>query len=89
LTRALRRLRAPAAVRRRAAEVLAHIGLIPVDDAILDLASEIDPPHLRSLDAVHLATALRIGPDLEAIATYDARLAEAARSHGLAVIAPA
>ncbi|MGH9316542.1 MAG: type II toxin-antitoxin system VapC family toxin [Thermoanaerobaculia bacterium] len=89
LTRALRRLRAPADVRRRAAEVLAHIGLIQVDDAILDLASEIDPPHLRSLDAVHLATALRIGPDLEALATYDARLAEAARSHGLAVIAPA
>lgn len=89
LTRALRRLRAPAEVRRRAAEVLEHIGLIQVDDAILDLASELDPPELRSLDAIHLATALRIGPDLDAFVSYDTRLAQAARDHGLPVIAPA
>jgi predicted nucleic acid-binding protein len=89
LTRALRRLRAPPEVRRRAADVLAHIGLIQVDDAILDLASELDPPTLRSLDAIHLATALRIGPELDMFVTYDTRLAQAARFHGLPVSAPA
>jgi uncharacterized protein len=89
LTRALRRVHAPAEVRRRAADVLERIGLIQVDDAILDAASELDPPALRSLDAIHLATALRIGPDLDAFVTYDTRLAQAARDLGLPVIAPA
>jgi predicted nucleic acid-binding protein len=89
LTRALRRLRAPAEVRRRAVEVLERIGLIQVDDAVLDLASQLDPPALRSLDAIHLATALRIGSDLDAFVSYDTRLAQAARDHGLPVIAPA
>lgn len=42
---------------------------------------------LRSLDALHLAGALRLGVD--AMATYDDRLAVAARSIGLAVVAPA
>jgi predicted nucleic acid-binding protein len=83
LTRALRRLNAPGEVRRRAAAVLERIGLIQVDQAILDLASELEPPTLRSLDAIHLATALRLGPDLDALVTYDALLARAARDHGL------
>ncbi len=43
-------------------------------------------PGLRSLDALHLASAL--GVEASAILTYDARLCEAARAHGLAVIAP-
>lgn len=89
LKRTLSRAHAPADIRRRAAQVLDRIGLIQVDDAILDSASELDPPALRSLDAIHLATALRIGPDLDAFVTYDSRLAQAARGHGLAVIAPA
>lgn len=41
---------------------------------------------LRSLDALHLAGAL--GVEAAAILTYDVRLAEAARAHGLAVVAP-
>jgi len=43
---------------------------------------------LRSLDAIHLATARMLGTDLTAVATYDKRLASAARDAGMRVIAP-
>ncbi len=43
---------------------------------------------LRSLVAIHLATALSLGGDLTAVLTYDDRMADAARSHGLMVLAP-
>jgi hypothetical protein len=56
---------------------------------LLEAAGEQQPPELRSLDAVHLATALRLGEDLGRFVVYDARLAEAARLAGLTVIAPA
>jgi predicted nucleic acid-binding protein len=44
---------------------------------------------LRTLDAIHLASALAIRDELEAFVTYDSRLADAARSAGLSVISPA
>jgi len=44
---------------------------------------------LRSLDAIHIAAATRLGPDLEGIATYDGRMATAAGELGIAVAAPA
>ena len=44
---------------------------------------------LRALDAIHLASALSLGSDLEGLVTYDRRLAEAAREAGLDVLAPA
>jgi antitoxin (DNA-binding transcriptional repressor) of toxin-antitoxin stability system len=47
-----------------------------------------DPAELRSLDAIHLATALLIREDVETLLTYDNRLAAAAREHGLVVAAP-
>ena len=69
-------------------QILDAIYLIEVTPAILDDAAAADPPLLRSLDAIHLATALSIGdPELEVI-TYDSRFAEAARAHGLAVVRP-
>ncbi len=43
---------------------------------------------LRTLDAIHLASALDMGADLEAFVTYDARLAAAARDAGLTVVSP-
>ena len=43
---------------------------------------------LRTLDAIHLATALAIGDDLEAIVTYDERMIEAARLMGLSTTTP-
>jgi predicted nucleic acid-binding protein len=71
-----------------ARRLLATLRLVRVDEPLLDRAAELDPRELRSLDAVHLAAALAIGPDLGAFLTYDERLAEGARWHGLAVQAP-
>jgi uncharacterized protein len=72
----------------RAREVLARVDLIQLDDELLDLAGELEAP-LRSLDAIHLAAALELGDELDALVTYDARMARAAESHGLRVAAPA
>ncbi len=46
------------------------------------------PVELRSLDAVHLATAARIGADLAEVVTYDQQMAAAARSMGYKVSSP-
>lgn len=59
-----------------------------VTPAILDAATRLDPVSLRSLDAIHLATALDLGDDLEGFVTYDDRLAAAARGYGLVVVRP-
>ncbi len=61
--------------------------LIAVDDDVRRLAGGV-PPGLRTLDAIHLATALSLRDDLEALVTYDARLGTAAAEAGLAVDAP-
>jgi len=44
---------------------------------------------LRSLDAIHLAAALELGDELEAVVTYDSRMSSAAEAQGLDVAAPA
>ena len=67
---------------------LRRIDLIGIDDRVLDAAGVLDPRVLRTLDAIHLATALSVGDDLEAIVTYDARMIEAARLLGLPTRAP-
>lgn len=72
----------------RALAGLADLALIPLDDAILLAAAALDPPGLRSLDAVHLATALSLGDRLGALVCYDERLLDAARAAGVTVAAP-
>lgn len=67
---------------------LAAIDLLPATTAVFDAAAELTPADLRTLDAVHLATALGIIDDCDGIITYDDRLAHAAHEHGLTVIAP-
>ena len=64
---------------------LLDVALLPVDDLLLDQATAVEPAGLRSLDAIHLATALSIRDDIGAFFTYDERLAEAAAVHGLPV----
>jgi uncharacterized protein len=86
--RAIRRSASGESVSRRAHAVLERIGLVRIDDAILEKAASLEPPALRSLDAIHLATALSLGSDLGAIAAYDLRLARAARALGLRVVSP-
>lgn len=73
---------------RDAEEWLLDVSLLPLEDALLAEAASLRPAGLRSLDALHLATALSIRDDLGAFFTYDGRLADAASGHGLAVIRP-
>lgn len=68
---------------------LHDIALIPLDDAVLDCAASLQPAGLRSLDALHLATALSVRDDLGALLTYDDRLGAAAAERGLPVVSPA
>jgi predicted nucleic acid-binding protein len=68
--------------------VLAQVLQIQLDTEILATAAELEPPALRTLDAIHIASALVLGEELEAVVTYDARMADAARAVGLRVEAP-
>jgi predicted nucleic acid-binding protein len=68
---------------------LRRIDLVTVDDGLLDAAGLLEPRVLRTLDAIHLATALRLGADLDLVVTYDERMIEGARLLGLAAAAPA
>lgn len=71
--------------------LLAGVALIPLDDAVLTIAETVPPTTVATLDAIHLATALRLATAgvLDTVMTYDDRLADGARRHGLAVLAPA
>jgi uncharacterized protein len=86
VTRALLPLGAEAV--RRGQHVLARIDLLRINDRILDAAGALLPPDLRSLDAIHLATAQQLGADLARIVTYDDRMAMAADQLGLATARP-
>ncbi len=74
---------------RRAEAVLARIDLVRVSDRILRAAAGLLPEEMRTLDAIHLATAQQLGEDLAQIITYDARMETAADLLGLKVAAPA
>lgn len=68
--------------------VLSRIDLVRVSDQVLGGAGVLLPLELRSLDAIHLVTAGRIGGDLGEIVTYDQRMALAARQMGYRVSSP-
>lgn len=72
--------------------VLDRFALRSIDNQILVAAGAYPQPQLRSLDAIHLATAQiladTIGDHFEGVVTYDERLAAAAAKQGLAVVAP-
>jgi predicted nucleic acid-binding protein len=72
----------------RASEVLDRIALVPIDAETLGRAATLEPRDLRSLDAIHLATALLLRQDIAGLVTYDARLAGAVAAAGIAVLAP-
>ena len=79
---------APEAVSRLPA-VLDQIDLIDLDQRIRILARTVQPVTVRSLDAVHLGTALQSRPGLTSFVTYDKRLLDAARAAGLPADSPA
>jgi predicted nucleic acid-binding protein len=93
---ALLRAEALRAVRHLGPEALAKVreglrgvDLIAIDDRILDASGTLEPAILRTLDAIHVATALSIGDDLESLISYDDRMTEAARLLGLPTASPA
>ena len=70
--------------------LLDDVLLIPLDEHVLAAAESISPTTVGTLDAIHLATAVRLfkAGDLDALMTYDKRLAEGAREHGIPVLSP-
>jgi predicted nucleic acid-binding protein len=71
-----------------ARRLLAGMDLVPITRDLLETAADLAPPSLRSLDALHLATALSLGSALDAFVVYDERLTQAATDAGLPVVAP-
>jgi predicted nucleic acid-binding protein len=69
--------------------LLAGVELITISAGIVESASRLPDPLLRSLDAIHLATALLIRSDVHVVLSYDDRLLAAAAAYGLPTAAPA
>jgi uncharacterized protein len=71
-------------------QLLSAVALVPMDDPLLDAAETIPPDSVATLDAIHLATAVRLGAArvVDSVITYDSRLADGARHHGLRVLTP-
>jgi len=67
---------------------LQTVSLLPLDERVLTGARTLAPAHLRTLGALHLATALSLGADLAVLVSYDERLSEAAQAAGLTVLSP-
>ncbi len=68
--------------------VLARCDLVRVNDRVLSLAGTLNPAELRSLDAIHLATAERLRDEISELVVYDQRMADAARQLGHRVTSP-
>jgi predicted nucleic acid-binding protein len=67
---------------------LLRVEQIEVSAAVLETASRLPDPLLRTLDAVHVATALLIRDDIDVVITYDPRMQAAADAHGLSTASP-
>ncbi|MGH3682199.1 MAG: type II toxin-antitoxin system VapC family toxin [Natronosporangium sp.] len=86
LVRAVNRHRPDLA--ERAIALLQRIMTVPLDHAIVVRSATIGNPLVRTLDALHLATAVTIRSEIDELVTYDKRLAESAAALGLTVAAP-
>ncbi len=71
-----------------ARSLVSQLDLVPLAGPLLHEAAEVGGTHLRTLDALHLASALALGEVLSAFVVYDPRLAAAAAGAGLAVQQP-
>ena len=95
ITSAVSRIEALRATRRRdgsllsrAREVLETFSEFEITEGIMETAAMVGSPNLRTLDAIHLATAMENASGMRALITYDTRLAQAARELGLPVASP-
>ena len=71
-----------------ARSLLGEVDLVTLDDGLLDTAATSDGPMLRSLDAIHLASATTVRAAIDAFVAYDRRLLDAARAEGFATASP-
>jgi predicted nucleic acid-binding protein len=87
----LRRLALREGLLEHADQLLSAVALLPVEEAVLKAAETVQPASVGTLDAIHLVTALRLADEklIDAVLTYDTRLADGAREHGLTIVAPA
>jgi len=81
--------RHPAAAKAHVAAAFGGVALIELSAEVAAAAAELAPPTLRTLDAIHLASAQLVGGELAAFLTYDLHLAAAAEAAGLHVESPA
>lgn len=72
----------------RGADVLQRIQVVRINDRVLREAGSMEPAELRSLDAIHLASARQLGSSVKQIVTYDERMADVATALGWSVAAP-
>lgn len=86
LLRAVRRAAPNRVVAART--VLDSVTLLTLATSTFEAAARLDPLFLRTLDALHIASALELGDDLHGLVTYDDRLAAAAEDNGIVVVAP-
>lgn len=68
--------------------MLARFDLVRINSEVLTLAATMDPSDLRTLDAIHLATAALFGRSLRRFVCYDGRLADAAQAADWHVVSP-
>ena len=68
--------------------ILARLAFVELDPELAWISGHTGEPGLRALDAIHVASALRLGAEVEAFVTYDDRQALAARTAGLVVESP-
>jgi predicted nucleic acid-binding protein len=86
VVRAIRRAQ-PSAL-PRTFQALERLVLITLSETLLDSAGMLDPPQLRTLDAIHLAAARTVAAQLGALVTYDERMAAAGAALGLPIESP-
>ena len=69
--------------------VLAEIEMIPIDNAVITIAENLPPfMSLRTLDSIHIASALTVKSSIEGLITYDKEMIEAAEALGFKVLSP-
>ena len=95
MSSALAEIEVPRAIRKAAPETLpavpatlARLYRLEMDATVRSGAAALVDPNLRTLDAIHVATALNLGAELQAFVSYDQRLLQAAGDLGLAVASP-
>lgn len=84
LTRALRREQLPVSI---ADEFIEELTLLSIDNILIDESRAIEP-HIKSLDAIHLASALRVGAANITVVTHDSNMAKVAATLGFQVHDP-